>query len=300
MTALEGAFAMLQSFLGIGCTEPADPLGPAGMPVVAEIREKMAERCLDPTDAIRLRAVEVCMQIALLSDAGLAFMLPILPEACKRILDRKPRIREACAQASAQLYAKHALPRWLNGQSQAAQNLSWIPQLLCEAYSVFCSGRLGYVAQIEELIEQHILGCGAGLPADQRALALVGLCSSALCGPEGSQIGLSMLLSKKCEAQNSLRKFVKQRMANAGPLGEVRASSHLPSEGENPPIQFAELFEQVARSSPAHQDKYARPEALGLHLGSLDSVRDKALWAHLDHLLDPSIFLGICFSSYER
>ena len=66
-------------------------------------------------------------------EAGLSFTLPILPDACRRILDKKPRVREACAEASAQLYARHALVQWTEGHYQEAQKLNWIPQLLCEA-----------------------------------------------------------------------------------------------------------------------------------------------------------------------
>ena len=114
MTALEGASAVLQSVVATGCQED-DPAGSASMAAAESIRTKVAHRCLDPNDAVRLRAVEICTHIALASDDGLAFMLPNLPEICKRILDKKPRIREACAQASAQLYAQHALPHWLKG-----------------------------------------------------------------------------------------------------------------------------------------------------------------------------------------
>lgn len=62
----------------------------------------------------------------------MTFTLPILPDACRRILDKKPRVREACAEASAHLYATHALWRWTEGRFQEAQKLNWIPQLLCE------------------------------------------------------------------------------------------------------------------------------------------------------------------------
>ncbi|OLP88562.1 Sister chromatid cohesion protein PDS5-like A [Symbiodinium microadriaticum] len=303
MTALEGASAVLQSVVATGCQED-DPAGSASMAAAESIRTKVAHRCLDPNDAVRLRAVEICTHIALASDDGLAFMLPNLPEICKRILDKKPRIREACAQASAQLYAQHALPHWLKGEGQKAQKLCWIPQLLCEAYSVFCGARLGYVAQIEELLEQHLLGCGAGLPQDQRALALVGLCSSALGGPEAARQGLGMLLSKKRDAHRALRRFVRARLENAAPLGEARSSgsSLLPgesNEGGTPAVPFADLFENLAKWSPTLDDKYARPEALGLHLRSLDAVRDKTLWAHLDHLLDPDMQDSTCKMSEQ-
>ncbi|CAE7910232.1 Pds5a, partial [Symbiodinium necroappetens] len=301
MTALEGASAVLQSVVATGCQED-DPAGSASMAAAESIRTKVAHRCLDPNDAVRLRAVEICTHIALASDDGLAFMLPNLPEICKRILDKKPRIREACAQASAQLYAQHALPHWLKGEGQKAQKLCWIPQLLCEAYSVFCGARLGYVAQIEELLEQHLLGCGAGLPQDQRALALVGLCSSALGGPEAARQGLGMLLSKKRDAHRALRRFVRARLENAAPLGEARSSSLLPgesNEGGTPAVPFADLFENLAKWSPTLDDKYARPEALGLHLRSLDAVRDKTLWAHLDHLLDHDMQDSTCKMSEQ-
>lgn len=79
-------------------------------------------------------------------EAGLSFTLPILPDACRRILDKKPRVREACAEASAQLYARHALVQWTEGHYQEAQKLNWIPQLLCEAGA---RGDLGILFEFE-------------------------------------------------------------------------------------------------------------------------------------------------------
>ena len=118
MTALEGSGTIMQA--AIAAEEKESPV----MLTAESLRERMAERSLDPNDAIRLRAVEIITEVALASEAGLTFTLPILPEACRRILDKRPRVREACAEASAQLYAKHALPRWTEGNYQAHVSLS--------------------------------------------------------------------------------------------------------------------------------------------------------------------------------
>ena len=111
-----------------------------------------------------------------------------------------------------------------------------------------------------------------------------------------------MLLSKKRDAHRALRRFVRARLENAAPLGEARSSSLLPgesNEGGTPAVPFADLFENLAKWSPTLDDKYARPEALGLHLRSLDAVRDKTLWAHLDHLLDHDMQDSTCKMSEQ-
>ena len=75
------------------------------------------------------------------------------------------------------------------------------------------------------------------------------------------------------------------------PLESTENEAIQATDGEKPIAgdSFRNLFENLAKWSPTHEDKYARPESLGLHLRSLDAVRDKTLWVHLDHLLDPNI-----------
>ena len=271
MTALEGTGAILHS-----AASNESVLGTAEV-----VREKMADRCLDPNDAIRLRAVEIVTEVALGSEQGLILTLPILPDACRRILDKKPRVREACAEASAQIYAKHVLPRWIEGKYKEAQELIWIPQLLCEAYAAFCSSRLGYVAQLEEHIEQHVLGCGAQLSEAQRALAMLGFYSSAAQGGEAAQHGLSVLFAKKRDAHSVLHHFVKTRVSKASPLAADALALVPQAEPQ------LEVLEQLAKLSPSMDDKYSRPEVILAHVRSLDAVRDKALWKQLAQLLDP-------------
>ncbi|CAJ1417138.1 unnamed protein product [Effrenium voratum] len=292
MTALEGTSAIMQSAITTSEEHESDTL-PSSASAAESLREKVADRCLDPNDAIRLRAVEVITDVALASEAGLALTLPVLPDACRRILDKKPRVREACAEAAAQLYAKHALPKWTGGKGQAAQKLNWIPQLMCEAYFAFCNARLGYVAQLEELVEQHFLGCGAGLSAEERALAMLGFYSSASQGPEASKHGLGVLLSKKRDAHEVLRSFIQARGAKGSPLAEQDAGAlalvlHQPAGAPERP-QHARLFDQMLRLSPTMDDKYARSESVLAHIHALDAVRDKSLWAQLEKLLDPMI-----------
>lgn len=285
MTALEGTGAIMQSAIQQGEVPEKHPTV-----VAAEsLRERLAERCLDPKDEIRSRAVELIMDAALKSEAGLSFTLPILPDACRRILDKKPRVREACAEASAQLYARHALVQWTEGHYQEAQKLNWIPQLLCEAYAAFCSSRLGYVAQLEEHIEQHVLGCGAGLSDGQRALAMLGFYTSAAQGSEAAKHGLAVLFSKKRDSHALLYQYIQTRIAKGAPLATQEASSMaLVPHTEELPKQV-EIFERLARLSPTMDDKYIRPEAVEKHLGTFDAVRDKALWKQLEKLLDPLI-----------
>eukprot|EP00435_Cladocopium_sp_Y103_P052134 s1152_g16.t1 len=283
MTALEGTGAIMQSAIQ---GEVAD-LRPI-MVAAESLRERLADRCLDPNDAIRLRAVEIITE-----GAGLTFTLPILPDACRRILDKKPRVREACAEASAHLYATHALWRWTEGRFQEAQKLNWIPQLLCEAYAAFCSSRLGYVAQLEEHIEQHVLGCGAGLSDGQRALAMLGFYTSAAQGQnvvcESAAHGLSVVFSKKRDCHKLLQQFIQLRIAKGAPLAAEDAGSMalVPHNEEQP--QQVEILERLGRLSPTMDDKYSRPDAVAAHLRAFDAVRDKALWKQLEKLLDPLV-----------
>lgn len=299
LTALEGCFSLLEAAAALkgaereGLERSAVAHRSAMVAAAEACRERLAERSLDPNDAVRLRAVEIVAEIASQSEAGLSLLLPVLPEMFKRILDKKSRVREACAEAAARLYGKHALPAWMDGRYEDAQLLNWIPQLLCEAYSVFIGGRLGHVAQLEEYIEQHILGCGANLEAKQRAFALFGFYNSASKGPEAAVRGLALLFSRKREANAGLRNFLRLRIAKAAPLMEPHAatgsSALVPvthDDTSTDQASAASLLEHLARMSPTLEDKMARPETLLVHLRALDAVRDKALWAQLDRLAD--------------
>jgi len=295
LMALDGAAAILQQAATLqDAGEHAERTGSGALVKAAEaVRDRVAERGLDPHDAVRLRAVEVAAEVAASSRAGLDLMLPVLPEMCKRVLDKKPRVREACAEAAARIYAQYALPAWTEGRYEDAQPLAWIPQLLCEAYSVFSGGRLGHVSQLEEYLEQDVLGCGASLQTTERALALLGFHASASQdGEEAALRGLGQLLARKRDANSALRRYLELRMAKEAPLLEgavaAGAGALVPSQGAGATQTTAtEVLENLARCSPTLEDKSARPETLLVHLRALDAVRDKALWKQLDHLMNP-------------
>ena len=109
---------------------------------------KLKARSLDPNDSIRMSTINVVLDVAAASAAGFTLLEPILQDVCHRILDKKAKVREACAELMARLYAKHALPKWIIGQ--AAERLDWIPQQLCEAYLVLNNTGMGQVAQLED------------------------------------------------------------------------------------------------------------------------------------------------------
>eukprot|EP00930_Biecheleria_cincta_P034145 TRINITY_DN23615_c0_g1_i1.p1 TRINITY_DN23615_c0_g1~~TRINITY_DN23615_c0_g1_i1.p1 ORF type:complete len:1429 (+),score=252.04 TRINITY_DN23615_c0_g1_i1:62-4348(+) len=305
LTALESTAAILQTASSVVHAQHTEPS--KSLLVAAEaLAQKLAERSLDPNDQIRGRAVDIAVSVGSHSTAGLALMLPVLPGVCKRMLDKKPRVREVCVEAAAHLYAKHALPAWLEGNYQQAQALSWIPQMFCEAYSVFSSGQCGQVALLEESIEQNILGCGAGLEDQERALALLGFHWSACQGEEVAQRGLALLLSKKRDAHAALRRYLHLRIAKSAPLlarsSAALAGAIVPSDrGAQVAADALQklwasdqdsgeaLLDGLAKFSPALEEKVPRPEVVLMHLRTLDGVRDKSLWSQLDHLTNPYI-----------
>jgi len=294
LTALEGVSTILTTAATISDRGSLHDAGHAVLVSTSEsLRTQLLERCIDPNDAVRLRAVQLAADVASASKKGLELLLPVLPEMFRRILDKKPRVREDCAEAAAHLYATHALPAWTDGKYLDAQALTWIPQLLCEAYSVYSASRLGHVAELEEYVEQHILACGAGLEVQKRALLLLGFHSSASQGEEPVR-GLALLLGKKRDANAALRRFLKARMAKAAPLVEMAAGvgTLVPSQGPDVVAKApgTELLENLARHSPTLEDnKAGRLEATLVHLRALDAVRDKALWTQLERLMNPCI-----------
>ena len=148
LAALDGAGAILKSTASISSTKPVpsdcQELLAAGSALVLKVKE----RSLDPNDSIRMRSIEVALDVAAESMAGYGLLEPALLEISRRILDKKGKVREACANMMSRLYAKHSLPRWISGQ--LAERWSWIPQQLCEAYLVWNNTGLGQVAQLED------------------------------------------------------------------------------------------------------------------------------------------------------
>lgn len=297
LTALEGSAVMLQAAAALIEAETKHIVGADALVAAAKLLlPKVSERSLDPNDEIRRRAVKLAANVASSSAAGLELMLPVLPAIFRRVLDKKQQVRETCVASATNLYAKHALPAWTEANLEGAGALRWIPQLLCEAYSLFCGGRYGQVALLEEYIEQHMLGCGADIGEDERALAFMGFYVSASHGTEAAQRGLALLLGKKRDAHAVLRQYVKARIAKGSPLLARTASALVgalvPREqgadasGGQEPGGVA-VLENLAKLSPTLDERAARPEAILMHLEALDSVRDKAVWAELEHLTDP-------------
>mmetsp|Transcript_23020 Transcript_23020/g.41567 ORF Transcript_23020/g.41567 Transcript_23020/m.41567 type:complete len:1383 (-) Transcript_23020:174-4322(-) len=293
LTALEGTSSILKTAASLSAGGALHDAGHTALVSAAEaIPAYLLARCIDPNDLVRSRAVQLAGEIASESNKGLELLLPVLPEMFRRVLDKKPRVREVSAEAVANLYAQHALPAWSDGKYQEAQALSWIPALLCEACTVYSGNRLGNVAELEEYIEQHVLGCGARLEANKRALLLLGFHDSASQGEDAAR-GLAKLLGKKRDANAAMLRFLKKRMAKAAPLAEMAAAGAgtlVPSQGADEPVdQASELLESLAKLSPAAEEKSGRYEATLVHLRSLDAVRDQGLWNQLDRLMNPCI-----------
>ncbi|CAE7185596.1 Pds5a, partial [Symbiodinium necroappetens] len=279
--ALDGAGAVLRSAASVASTQPVPPDCQELLSVASALVTKLKARSLDPNDSIRMGTINVVLDVAAESTAGFTLLEPILQDVCHRILDKKAKVREACAELMARLYAKHALPKWIIGQ--AAERLNWIPQQLCEAYLVLNNTGMGQVSQLEEHIEQHILGCGAGMGAAQRSLALLGFYSSAAAGAPSSSQGLALLLSKKRDANEAFQRFLKKRIAKGGPL------MPLPSDGILVPVSVGEapreeVVEGLAKHSPTFEGS-TKIETIIAQLSVLDGVRDKALWSLLQLLI---------------
>lgn len=270
------------------------------------IKACLALRCLDPAEEVRLKVLSVVFDIASSSSFGLALLSSVLPVIFGRILDKRPHVRTACAEAMAKLYEVHALPLIVDGESEALPDLKFAPRLLCEAFHVFAQSRLGHTSFIEELIEKHFLGCAlhsASGAAAARARALVAFCGAAL-GEGRSAQGLALLLYRKRETNAALRRYLHLRMRRAGPVLEfnrprdagqgslqLTRASDGDAAGDAAAVASAvaaSALQELARLSPATEDRNATPEALLVNLRTLDAVRDKALWSHLERLISPT------------
>lgn len=298
----------------VGSGGAPDAVAPAAAVALAgaatRCRAGLAERSLDASMAVRLRVVEIAAELAS-SAAGFELLAPALPEILRRILDKRPLIREACIEALASLYKEHVLPAWVAGRYETARRFAWMPQLLCEAFAVFTGGRLGHTAQLEESIEQCFLGCDDSLEPHQRALALLGFCSSAL-QEENAAKGLTRLLCRKRDANVALRRFVQLRAEKAAPLalgdggpqlgllalhrpgggggaGAAARAAALPGPPGQATGALETLAEVLAGLSPAAEERLGGQRqaaaAAAAQLRALDAVRDRTLWALLEQLL---------------
>ena len=146
--ALDGAGAILKATATINSTKTVPSSCHELLAAAAALVPKLKDRSLDPNDAIRMRTMEVVLDVAATSIAGYSLLEPVLRDVCYRVLDKKVKVREACADMMARLYAKHALPRWIAGQY--TERLAWIPQQLSEAYLVLHNTGHGQVAQMED------------------------------------------------------------------------------------------------------------------------------------------------------
>lgn len=230
LAAIEGVAAILSAAAAVGGLDVAEKGGSSGaVAIVAaavRVRQELADRCLDPSLAVRVRVVEVAAEVAS-SRAGLSLVAPVLPEIFRRILDKRALVREVCVDALGAIYREHALLAWAAGRVEDAEELAWAPQLLCEAYAVLAAGQLGHTSQLEEVVERCCLGCGEpDFGERQRALAFLGFFSSAAKEPSAAR-GLALLLMRKREANTALRRFVELRCAKGAPLLAERSAGVL-------------------------------------------------------------------------
>eukprot|EP00927_Polykrikos_kofoidii_P050233 TRINITY_DN44153_c0_g1_i1.p1 TRINITY_DN44153_c0_g1~~TRINITY_DN44153_c0_g1_i1.p1 ORF type:complete len:1307 (+),score=203.04 TRINITY_DN44153_c0_g1_i1:52-3921(+) len=307
LAALEGVLGILRAVASVSVSGHRagfvdhNSLTPAVAPSTAasSIVNVLESRCLDPSDVVRLQVVHIAVEVAMTSLEGVKLMHPVLPVILRRIMDKRPDIRETCAVLAARLYSQHALPSWIDGRQETGLLLNCIPQLMCEAYAVFVGGRAGYTGQLEKLIEEHLLGCTLPLDARQRGLAFAGF-YACVSGSSPAVQGLDLLLSRKRDANHALLQYLRHRCEKNASIAEESVSSEaiVPCHSEatglatyDGPVPAAAL-EVLARFSPEADDKTARIESLLFNLRQLDAVRNSAFWMQLDRL---------CFqSSFER
>jgi len=300
LAALDGVEAMLVTAVA-DSNEEGTHSGTM-MNIVRRIGNELKTRCLDPNEEVRIRVVHLASKIAE-SATGLGFVYPVLPVILHRVLDKKPRVRDACIDALGHLYAQHALPAWIDGQQEQAEKFAFVPQHLCEAYAVFSASRLGHTIELETCLEEHVLGCGRS--ADQRGLALAGLLAS-VAGHDVAKKGLYQLLARKRDGHAALRCFLQVRSRGCpvlSPESALRGVSMISgAAGTTPgsrqeavaitpagPLHDADAHatmavEALARVSPLMEDRNSRIETHVKDLRGLDLVRDRALWKVLDQL----------------
>ena len=148
LAALDGSAAILKAAAAIDTTKMVPSSCQELLAAATALVPKLNDRSLDPNDAIRMRTMEIVLDVAAMSIAGYSLLEPVMLDMSRRVLDKKVKVREACADMMAGLYAKHALPRWIAGQH--TERLAWIPQQLSEAYLVLHNTGHGQVAQLED------------------------------------------------------------------------------------------------------------------------------------------------------
>lgn len=291
--ALDGAMNLFEAAAIAGGHRVGDHGSASEVAVVSaavRARGQLVDRCLDPSVAVRLRAVEVAAEAAS-STAGLDLLAPSLPEIFHRVRDKSPLVREASIEAAASLYKMHALPAWTEGRYEAAKSLAWGPQVLCEAYSLLAGGRLGHTAMLEEVLERYILGCEETFEAPQRALALLGFHASVAAGGEEAAGGFGLLMRRKLGANTMLKRYVELRAAKGSPLLASEGSLAIPGQTQQAgsAAEAMSILEAVARLSPAVEERASsNPNSIITVLRTLDAVRDRALWTLLGRLLGSS------------
>eukprot|EP00403_Amphidinium_massartii_P001663 CAMPEP_0178378994 /NCGR_PEP_ID=MMETSP0689_2-20121128/4712_1 /TAXON_ID=160604 /ORGANISM="Amphidinium massartii, Strain CS-259" /LENGTH=1290 /DNA_ID=CAMNT_0019999079 /DNA_START=26 /DNA_END=3898 /DNA_ORIENTATION=+ len=295
LAALDGCEALLLTAASRKLA--AQPLGNAASSssqvldaAVAEVLKVIDARALDPHEALRARVVQLAESVAG-SVVGLQLLAPQLQSILRRMLDKRPRVREASLHAAAVIYGTHVLPAWTSGDSEAALSLAWLPRRLCEAYTYFVAGKIGHTTQLEESMEQYLLGCGATYGTAQRARALAGLCSSVASDATALK-GFTLLLGRKRDANRALQKFLRIRRQHAAPVLEAGpvASSALAVADPARPTDLADAasaLQDLARLSPLMEERQPRTDLCLKLLRSFDAVRDKSLWETLCTLAMP-------------
>ena len=124
----------------------------------------------------------------------------------------------------------------------------------------------------------------------QRGLAFLGFYSSASSKAGSSSQGLALLMSKKRDANEALRKFLDKRVAKGGPLMPLAGDGILvpvsagSAQSAQPGPPREEVLENLARHSPTFDGSSTRLDSIMAHLSVMDGVRDKAFWSLLQSL----------------
>lgn len=299
--AIDGAAAILAT---AAATDERDPATAVLSDAAKMICDELKDRCLDPSEEVRVRVVQVVADIAL-SVRGFNYLKRVLPVAFQRILDKKLRVREMCIEGCGKVYSKHALPAWLEGRREQAMQFAFIPQTLFEAHSVFTGGRLGHTDKIEACVEQDILGITSS--AAHRGRALAGLLSC-VAGHGAAEKGLHQLLEKKREGHAALRRFLSVRLAKGAKSAPVLTTGGVAAcfapaavaaiedaaDGAPEPSESAasirtsalQSLGSLARISPFLEDKTILFDHTE-DFKNLDLIRDRDFWILLHHLTDP-------------
>jgi len=288
LAALDGAAALLRTAAansgGAGGSERskcAIALASAAL----KVRALLLEHCRDPDEQVRLCVINIAFD-TVESWEGLELLSPVLPCLFRRMLDKKVAVREACIDRASRVYARHGLPAWVKGRREVAESVSWVPQLLCEAYSMFIGGRLGLTSKVEASIEQQILGIGGDYVASERALAFIGL-FSCVSGHAAASKGFALMLERKRDANSSLRRFIRLRMMKDGGPGEAELAAALKALGRLSPA--AEEPHYAPHHAPyGAYAASAGASALAAQLRGFDAVQEPKFWSELERISNPS------------